>query len=154
MAEAKTLTAEFSSESTAENSNPKGKPPWTRTYGFVMISVPCFITKDAEVGRDILPFMSGKVKDLYIQYRDAQNNARAKVASASSVEERAFYRGQVAILDVIRSNFQATQRSNRGLVQYRLAPENTVEVEGWDTALEASIERRKEEVAAAELAAS
>lgn len=139
------LTATFEPEGSSNNES--SKPTWTRTQGFVYMTIPVFISPSGEIGRDVLPLMSKHVKQLYLEYRDAENAAQGALKRATTPEERAFYRGQIALLSKIRENFQNVQRSSRGLINWRLAPENVDKVEQTDRNLEQAIINNQEEVA-------
>ena len=141
------LTATFEPESANTDNSPEGKASWTRTKGFTYMTLPIFIAPSGEIGRDVLPLMSKHVRQLYIEYRDAENSAQGALKRATAPEERAFYRGQLALLSKIRENFQNVQRSSRGLVNWRLAPENAEKVEATDRNLEQAILNNQEEVA-------
>jgi hypothetical protein len=141
------LTAVFEPESADNGNSGETKATWTRTKGFTYMTLPVYFSPEGEIGRDILPIMSKHVKQLYLEYRDAESAASASLKRAVAPEERAFYRGQLAILAKIRENFQVVQRSSKGLVNWRLAPENSEKVEQTDRNLEAAILNNQEEVA-------
>lgn len=141
------LTAAFEPENGSNNNGGESKATWTRTSGFTYMTLPIFIAPSGEIGRDVLPLMSKHVRQLYIEYRDAENAAQGALKRATAPEERAFYRGQLALLTKIRENFQNVQRSSRGLVNWRLAPENVDKVEQTDRNLEQAIINNQEEVA-------
>jgi len=142
---ASTLAAAFEPESADNGNSGESKATsWTRTKGFTYMTLPVYFSPEGEIGRDILPIMSKHVKQLYLEYRDAENAASGALKKATAPEERAFYRGQLAILAKIRENFQVVQRSSKGLINWRLAPENSEKVEQTDRNLEAAISNQEE----------
>ena len=142
-----TLTATFEAESADNGNGGETKATWTRTKGFTYMTLPVYLSPEGEIGRDVLPLMSKHVKQLYLEYRDAESAASASLKRATAPEERAFYRGQLALLTKIRENFQTIQRSSKGLINWRLAPENAEKVEATDRNLEKAILNNQEEVA-------
>ncbi|NBO54436.1 MAG: hypothetical protein EBU84_07540 [Actinobacteria bacterium] len=139
MAEA-VLQATFTPETT-ETATASKPQTWTRTKGLTHMTMPVFFSPSEEAGRDIVPLLPKGVRELYLQYRDAEGNAKAAMEAAKSPEEKAFYRGQVALMAVIRDNFQKAQKSNRGLLLWRIAPENADRVAEIDANLEEAINR-------------
>ena len=138
------LTATFEPESADNGGGGETKATWTRTKGFTYMTMPVYFSPEGEIGRDVLPLMSKHVKQLYLEYRDAENAAQGALKRAVAPEERAFYRGQLALLSKIRENFQVVQRSSKGLINWRLAPENAEKVEATDHNLEKAILNNQE----------
>ena len=142
MAEAKALSAEWTPEVTVETpKTPQGRS-WTATKGFAQLTIPVYFSPENEVGRDILPLLSKAVKEVYIDLRDMEAKAQALLNKATEPEQRAYYRGQIALMGIVRANFQAIQRQNKGLVNWTLAPENAEKVAANAKALHESVENR------------
>ena len=120
---------------------PQGRS-WTTTKGFAQLTIPVYFSPENEVGRDILPLLSKAVKEVYIDLRDMEAKAQALLNKATEPEQRAYYRGQIALMTIVRANFQAIQRQNKGLVNWTLAPENAEKVKANTKALHESVENR------------